>query len=100
LASTEETKPTTTKANIHARHKNTTAQNKQKKTEARFGYRLHLGSENNAGPILQLPGAKWGKEQSNITTKQAYCIHSTPDLKEYLMEKTQRPSKHITTKPR
>jgi len=36
LASTEETKPNSTKANIHPQHENTTIHNKHKKTKAMF----------------------------------------------------------------
>jgi len=37
LASTEETKPNTTKANTHLEHRNTMTHNKRQKTKAGFG---------------------------------------------------------------
>ena len=58
MASTEETKPNTTKANILADHKYTRTQNKRKKTETRFGRHLYdLRPGNGAGHILIVSGA-------------------------------------------
>jgi len=57
-ASTDETEPNTTKANIRSERKNTTTENKQKlKPGLVFLYDLWPGDR--AGPILRLPGPTW-----------------------------------------
>jgi len=60
LASTEETKPNVTKANIHLEHKNTTTQNRQKlKPGLVTSYGLR--PLNGTGHILQLLGPTLSK---------------------------------------
>jgi len=55
LASTQETKINTTKANIHPEHKNTTTQNKHKKLKRGLVASCDLRLGNGAGPTVQLP---------------------------------------------
>jgi len=57
LASIKETKPNTTKANIHPEHENNTAQNKHRKLKPRLVASYALRPGNGADPILQLPGS-------------------------------------------
>jgi len=57
IDSTEETKPNTTKANIHQEHKNATTKNKHKKLKPDSVTSYNLWPENGAGPVLQLPDA-------------------------------------------
>ena len=50
---TEETKPKTTKANIHPQHKYTTTVNKHTKTKARFGRLVRLPVPGNRGCLIK-----------------------------------------------
>jgi len=70
LASTEETKPTTTKANIHPEHKNTAAQNELKPGLV-ASYDLLPGHEQ--APILQLLGPTMKK--LNLAQQMQTCIN-------------------------
>jgi len=56
LASIEETKSNTTKANIHLEHRNTTTQNKHKKLKPGLVALYKFRREKGAGPTLLLPG--------------------------------------------
>jgi len=60
LARTEETKPNTTKANIHPEHKNCTAQNKHKKTKAMFGGLIPSPAQKQSRLYSTVPGAHMG----------------------------------------
>jgi len=86
LASTEQTEPNTTKANIHPEHENITSPNKHQKLKSDLvaTYDRH---RNRAGPMLQLPGPTQGTTTLHanpaMTTarRHSLCrVHNAPPI--------------------
>jgi len=78
LASTEETKPNTTKANIHPQHKNTTTQNKHTKLKPGLVASYDLWPGNGAGTIIQFSGPTWGKWAATTKNKTSTATKRYP----------------------